>query len=112
MDRLDAIALLSAIAIVTFLIFVPPVVGLADEGDFIKITGKFDLYLPQGQVNGFADTTYAIDPNHHWDSRIYSSEVLLARIAVGLDRIFRKDTFDIRWMGALHGALYLLAFYL
>lgn len=70
-DWLDWIALLLTVAIIVFILFIPPVVGLADEGDFVKITGKFDLYLPQGQKNGFADTTY-------------SSEAILARIPAGL----------------------------
>jgi hypothetical protein len=112
MDRIDCAALLLAAGIVSFQIFVPPAIGLADNGDFVKITGRFDLYLPQGQANGFADTTYAIDPQHHWRGDHISSEILLAGIAVGLNRIFSSTTFDLRWIGAVHGALYLLAFYL
>lgn len=112
MDRIDWAALLLAIGIVSFQIFVPPVIGLADNGDFVKITGRFDLYLPQGQANGFADTTYTIDPQHHWRGDHISSEILLAGLAVGLNRIFSSITFDLRWIGAVHGALYLLAFYL
>src|SRR5207244_2212313 len=36
-DRLDWIALLLATGIVSFMILVPPAVGLADNGDFVKI---------------------------------------------------------------------------
>jgi hypothetical protein len=112
MDRIDWTALLLAIGIVSFQIFVPPVIGLAGNGDFPKIIGRFDLYLPQGQATGFADTTYAIDPQHHWRGDYISSEILLAGLAVGLNGIFSSTTFDLRWIGAVHGVLYLLAFYL
>jgi len=111
MDRIDWAALLLAIGIVSFQIFVPPPIGLADNGDFVKITGRFDLFMPN-QANGFADTNYIIDPQHHWTSDIISSEILFAGIAVGLNRIFSSTTFDLRWIGAVHGALYLLTFYL
>jgi hypothetical protein len=110
-DRLDSIALLLATGIVSFLIFVPPVAGLADNGDFAKIGARFDLYLPN-QANGFADTTYQIDPQHHWRGDVISSEILLAGLAAGFNRIFSSTTFDMRWIGAVHAALYLLAFYL
>jgi hypothetical protein len=110
-DRLDWIALLLATGIVSFLLFIPPAVGLADNGDFAKIIGRFDLYQPN-QANGFADTTYRIDPLHHWTGDVISSEILPAAVAVGLNRIFSSSTFDMRWIGAVHAALYLLAFYL
>lgn len=110
-DRLDCAALLLAIGIVSFQLFVPPSIGLADNGDFVKITGRFDLFLPQ-QANGFADTTYLIDPQHHWRGDHISSEILLAGLAVGLNRIFSSTTFDLRWIGVIHGSLYLFTFYL
>src|SRR5258708_17663865 len=110
-DRLDWIAVLLAAGLISFVIFVPPVVGLADNGDFVKISGRFDLYLPN-QSNGFADSTYQIDPQHHWRGDVISSEILPAALAVGLNRIFSSRTFDMRWIGAVHAALYLLAFYL
>jgi hypothetical protein len=110
-DRLDRIAILLATGIISFVILVPPVVGLADNGDFAKISGRFDLYLPN-QANGFADYTYQIDPQHHWSSGFLSSEILPAAWAVGLNPIFSSNTFDMRWIGAVHAALYLLAFYL
>jgi hypothetical protein len=110
-DRLDWIALLFATGIVSFLLFIPPAVGLADNGDFAKISGRFDLYQPN-QANGFADTTYRIDPQHHWTGDVISSEILPAAVAVGLNRIFSSSTFDMRWIGAVHAAMYLLAFYL
>src|SRR5258706_1569366 len=93
------------------MIFVPADVGHADNGDFVKIRGRFSMYLPN-QANGFADTTYRIDHQHQWTGEVISSEILPAAVAVGLNRIFSSRTFDMRWIGAVHAALYLLAFYL
>src|SRR5258708_8213210 len=108
-DRLDWIAVLLAAGLISFVIFVAAVLGWADNGDFVKISGRFDRYLPN-QANGFADSTYQIDPQHHWRGDVISSEILLAGLAVGLNRIFSATTFDMRWIGALHAALYLLPF--
>jgi hypothetical protein len=114
-DHLDRFALLLAVGIIVFVLFVPPVVGLADNGDFCKICSRFDLYLPNHtglDRTAYADTTYQFDPKHHWASDNITPEISIAWLAVRLNRIFNSTTFDMRWMGALHAALYLLVFYL
>ncbi len=118
MDHLDRIALLLAAGIICFVLFVPPVVGLADNGDFCKICSRFDIYLPNhtglDRAN-YADTTYTFDPMHRWWSEQITPEIPIAWVAVRLNSIFsffNPKTFDMRWMGVVHGALYLLVFYL
>src|SRR6266849_1414503 len=109
MDHLDRFALLLAIGIVSFVIFVPPVVGLADNGDFCKICSRFDLYLPNHtglDRAAYADTTYQFDPAHRWWSEHITPEIPLAWLAVRLNAIFSSKTFDMRWMGAVHAAAY------
>lgn len=109
-----AIGLFLATAAVVFQCFVPPAVGLADNGDFPKIAGQLDVGNPlfSKDVVRFADLKYAVDSKYHWNSRFYSSEVLLFAAAFGLDSIRGKpDTFDLRLLGAVHGAIFLLAFY-
>jgi len=110
----SAIALLLATAAVVFQCFVPPVVGLADNGDFPKIAGRLDVGNPlfSKDVVRFADLKYVVDSKYHWDSRFYSSELLLFAAAFGVDSIHGKpDTFDLRLLGAVHAAIFLLAFY-
>src|SRR6185295_2972033 len=110
----SAIALLLATAAVIFQCFVPPVVGLADNGDFPKIAGRLDVGNPlfSKDVVRFADLKYVVDSKYHWDSRFYSSELLLFAAAFGVDSIHGKpDTFDLRLLGAVHAAIFLLAFY-
>ena len=48
MSRSEQLALLLAAAAVSFQIFVPPVVGIADNADFGRIIGSFDLGSPFG----------------------------------------------------------------
>jgi hypothetical protein len=103
----------AAAAVLGFQLFVPPRVGLANNGDFGKVTGHFDLHAPAEDEFTFANLKWSIDPKYHWDSGIYSSEALLAAAAVGLNRLFHSSReFDIRWMGLVHGLLFLLAIYL
>jgi len=110
----SAIALLLAVAAVVFQCFVPPNVGLADNGDFPKIAGQLDVGNPlfSKDVVRFADLKYVVDAKYHWDSQFYSSELLLFAAAFGLDSILGKpDIFDLRLLGAIHAAIFLLAFY-
>jgi len=114
MNRLEWLALLLAAAAVLFQAFLPPPVGLANNGDFPKIIGQFDLGNPSADkdVFRFADTRYVSDPKYHYESRFYSSELLLFAAALGLNSVsFNPDFFDLRVMGAVHAAVFLLAFY-
>ena len=115
MNRPELLALLLAAASVVFQSFLPPIVGLANNGDFAKIAGQFDVGNPfaDQDVNRFADVKYAVDPQYHWESQFYSSELLLFAAALGLNSVVgHPGVFDMRMMGAVHAALFLLAFYL
>ena len=54
-----------ACAIVSYQIFVPPVVGLANNGDFGKVIGVFDLTGPVQDENAWADTRYEFNPKNY-----------------------------------------------
>ncbi|MCU1337439.1 MAG: hypothetical protein JWO19_3020 [Bryobacterales bacterium] len=115
MNRPEWLALMLAVAAVGFQCFLPPVVGLANNGDFPKIIGQFDVGNPFGDkdVVRFADIKYVVDQKYHWESRFYSSELLLFATAFALNTIFgHSGVFDLRLMGAVHATLFLLAFYL
>ncbi len=115
MNRPEILALLLAAASVVFQSFLPPVVGLANNGDFPKVIGRFDVGNPFDDKDffRFADVHYVIDPKYHWESHFYSSEVLLFATAFGLNVLLgNSDSFDIRLMGAVHAGLFFLTFYL
>ena len=62
-------ALAIAAAILAFQILVPPAIGLADNGDFAKITRKFGLYPPVDdlEVSAFRyiHLQYNLRPDSH-----------------------------------------------
>jgi hypothetical protein len=114
MNRLEWLALLLAAAAVIFQTFLPPSVGLANNGDFPKIIGQFDMGNPSDDrdVFRFADTSYVVAPKYHYESHFYSSELVLFAAALGLNSVsVDPDFFDVRVMGAVHAGLFLLAFY-
>ncbi|MBZ5673516.1 MAG: glycosyltransferase family 39 protein [Acidobacteriia bacterium] len=100
-------------AILGVQLFVPPTIGLANNGDFPKVMGLFDLGAPRGDEYGYVDWIYRFDPIYHWEAGFYSSETLVAAAPISLSHAFSKDgSFDLRWMGLVHGLLFLLAVYL
>ena len=95
-------------AILTVQLFIPPFIGLADNGDFPKIAGRLSLgpkYEGQNFIHFVSD--YVHSPRYYWNSGIFSTEFPLAWIATTKD----GDTFDIRWLGAVHTILLLCALY-
>lgn len=109
-DWIDYLSILIAAAILAWQLFVPPVIGLANNGDFGKVIGGFNLGAPFDDEYKFAPTTYSFDPRRHIDFEFYSTEVLLIGAAVGLSRLLgNAATFDLRFIGLVHGLLYLAA---
>ncbi len=102
-----------AAAIVSYQILLPPVVGLANSGDFSKVTGVFDLTGPIEDENAWAAARYEFNPEKHYWAGFYSSEHLVMAAAVAANTLLSKDGyFDLRAIGLVHGALFLLALYL
>ena len=89
-------------------LMLPPVVGLANNSDFGKLLGPYDLGSPVKST--YADTKYVYDERYHWDSGFSSSELLFLWAALGANKLLSKDgSFDVRLMGFVHGAVFLLA---
>ena len=100
-------------AMLCYQLMLPPVVALADNGDFGKVIGRFALFAKNNLTYRFSDTVYYFDPPHRWVSDFYSTETPLARAAIALNSALSKDgAFDIRAIGAIHCALFLLALWL
>lgn len=105
-------AVLVAACVLCYQLMFPPRVGLANNGDFEKIAALFNIHAVGGEYQ-FANLKYPINAKYHWDSSHYSSETLLTAVAAGLNRVLGNPReFDMRWMGAVHGFLFLLAIYL
>ena len=100
-------------AIIAFQSFVAPTVGLANNGDYSKMIGRFSLGPEEA---GPDETAYYVqrwkyDPAYSWDSADNtSSELLLMRAALGIGRLFSSRIFDIRILGVIHAVLWIGCF--
>jgi hypothetical protein len=104
--------------IVGFQIFGPVPVGLADNRDFARILGALRLWAappfrddPNVLFRYFVNDYVVADPRY--DAGVPSSEWLLAKAAKGTARIILPHgTFQLRFMGLIHGAILMLALFL
>ena len=62
---------------VGYQILLPPVVGLANSGDFGKVIGVFGLTAPIEDENAWAATRYEFNPEKRYWAGFYSSEHLV-----------------------------------
>src|SRR5215467_6044892 len=75
-------------------LLIPPFIGLADNGDFPKITGRLSLGPSDGSPKfTYFVTDYVRAPQYYWKSETLSTELPLAWLAT---RLGRWETFDIR----------------
>jgi len=85
-----------------------PIVGLADNSDFARITEPLGLRLaaeppPAERYFQFVWSRYRFERGA--EGRSPSSEILLARVARTLAALSSGGrAFDLRWMGAVHAA--------
>ena len=104
---------LVAAAILCYQLLVPPSAGLASNGDFGRILGIFELAAPAQDENAYADIQYRFSPENRYEWGYYSTEMLFAAAAIGLNHIFSSpQTFDLRWIGCVHSLLFLAALWL
>ncbi|HVP46043.1 MAG TPA: hypothetical protein VMT32_05645 [Bryobacteraceae bacterium] len=111
MPRLSSVIIVSlAAGVIFWQLMLPPVVGLANNGDFGKILGNFGLGGPREHEHIFADTKYAFDSRYFYKSGYSSSELILVAPALALGAMFSRDgRLDLRYMGLIHSALFLAA---
>src|SRR5262245_59526421 len=113
--RRELIALGLFAAILIWQILLPGFIGIANNGDFSKISGRLCLAGAHAErdIFNYFESDYARDPKNCWDSKMPSAELAFARLASLLQRTFAPgNVFDIRWLGAIHVAGFLLAFWL
>ena len=109
-NRSQNVFLCLAAAIVAYQSVLPPVVSIANNGDFPKVIGQFGIW-PRYDDWAFANATFDIQPDHRWSGGFFSTETALVPAALALNGLFSKDgnSFDVRCIGIIHGALFLLA---
>lgn len=103
--------LLIASAILAYQLFLQPIVGLADDGDFAKVIGEVGFQYQtrdfDARYYGYLTQKYDVGPPW-WTSGYRSSELALAAAArFYANGIARRGIFDIRVLGALHATVFL-----
>lgn len=104
---LSLVVLLLAAAIGAFLLFVPPAVGLADQGDFARVMHAVGLRYPASVLAApkpyfcFANMSYRIAPlevpSYPTSEFVFVSIARIARRLAG-----RATVFDMRLLGLVH----------
>ncbi|WP_187355188.1 hypothetical protein ['Paenibacillus yunnanensis' Narsing Rao et al. 2020] len=109
----------SGVLLVTIVaLFVPPFIGMADNGDFFRIIYSNGLYfnLPDydSQYFGYFVKQYGIFQYYNENgTMLHSSQSLFIKLAIGLNKLFFSSTvFDIRFQAAIYLMLYAAAVYL
>ena len=104
-----------AAVLVGWQLFVPPIIGLADQGDFVRVLGPTG-YAPQpkGPEHKYFYLTrkFVWDPSYReprWEQ--ITSEFIPITLALALNRAFSNlAAFDITTVGFVHALLFLTAF--
>jgi len=109
-----AAAVAAAAAILASQLFVAPVVGLADNGDYERVMGyagfQHTTTDSAQRYYTFLRTKYAVMQPGWFRGGYHSSETILAFAARLAHLAFSREAlFDIRVLGAIHVVLFLLA---
>ncbi|MBO9598268.1 MAG: hypothetical protein J7559_10695, partial [Cohnella sp.] len=104
--------IVSAILIL-WLLMIPPVLGLADSGDFARVMGGAGI-APLDPNESYHDRYFGFshqdyDYGGYRLGGYFSTHVLLVTIAGWLGRIVSLDRFDMRVLGCCYAALYIWA---
>lgn len=96
------------------LLFVPPVAGYADNGDFARVLAHHGLYRTGAATPGYLTPTYGIMQYFNDNAAaFFSSQSLFVRLAIGLNRLlFSQTVFDVRFLAAVYFLCFLGALYL
>ena len=109
--EIQLVALFSAS--VVFQLFIPPSIGLANNGDFAKMIGRFSLApgsLDTSEEYRYFTEHWVYDRSFQWVSDDRSSELIPISAAVLTGWWFSSHRFDIRTLGAIHAVLWIACF--
>ncbi len=101
-------------AIVIYVLFIPPMVGIADSGDFSRLMNWFGLSPacdPQDAVHFYVTRLY--EWHKHFEVHYPSTELLFIAMALPINMVLtRNGLFDIRVLGGIHVLGFLLVLFL
>lgn len=98
------------------LIMLPPVIGVADNGDFSRLMrlAGFQYLDPDESYDDryFAYAHQYFGYKSNWGSSYVTTQVVLLSVVGWLARLFDGEVFDIRWLGAVYTGMLATAIYL
>src|SRR6185437_10844093 len=117
--KLQLVFTLLFVAVISFLLFIPPQIGLANSGDFGRIMDIFDLYYTSGYSNftHFFDVfTFGRPLNGpHYNGYVATSSLFIF-VALLINKIFNiftnDDYFYIYSLSIVYTFFYAIGFYL
>ena len=108
-----------ALLIMAYALLIPPVIGVADNGDFYRAANGMGIYkldrFQDDQFLNYASTKFGIyEYYNEYENSLISSQRIFIRAALILDRIFTGEDqlFDIRFLGALYIVYACISIYL
>ncbi|WMJ82954.1 glycan biosynthesis hexose transferase WsfD [Oscillospiraceae bacterium LTW-04] len=114
-----AAAVIVAGLILVFTLFIPPLVGMADNGDFYRVINgnglyKLDRDTPDQFLSYFSSQYGMYQYFNDYEDSLVSSQTPIIHVAVALDRLLTGDdaVFDVRFLAFLIGLWALVALYL
>jgi hypothetical protein len=115
--HVEVFAIVLAAFILVLDLFVPPIIGLADNGDYYRVSGQVGLdHASEVYADRYFD--YLQLKYTHIEPKTFppgfvTSEVVFAGLALFVsDNVLRSAVFDLRTLGAVHLAAYVLALWL
>lgn len=114
----EIIALILIFIIGSVVLFLHPIIGIADNGDFYRIISQNGLYhLPKNDVDimfGYFNRQYGVYRfANETTATLFSTQSIFIKLAVMLSSIFNKNyIFDIRFQSIIFLVLHSISAYL
>ena len=109
---------LVAAVIITIVLFMPPYIGMEDNGDYARVTYCQGLYdLPENSellYNGYFIKEYGIMQYYNeYSSTVFTSQAVFIQPAIWLDKLFtgNDNIFDLRFLGIVMSIYFLAVLY-
>lgn len=112
-----ALAAYGVLAITCIALFVPPYIGMADNGDYFRVLYNNGLYFstPDYDSHYFGHFIKEFGIFQYFNENgggLFTSQSLFIRLSLWINRLVDRTTFDIRVQAAIFTALYTVAVYL
>lgn len=103
----------AVVLIIAYQLLIPPAIGLADNGDYSRVMGPLGLQYTATSRDeryfNYFNPKYKFESTTQWDGLV-SSETAVVACAIAVNSIGPKTgLFDLRVVGCVHLALFLLA---